>query len=31
MWAEDGDMVRVIGTFSPDNLFSLTLDDNEED
>ncbi len=31
MWAEEGDMVRVIGIFSPDNLFSLTLDDNEED
>ena len=31
MWAEQGDMIRVIGNYSPENLFSLTLDDNEED
>ena len=31
MGAENGDLIRVIGTFSPENLFSLILDDNEED
>jgi len=31
MGAESGDLIRVIGTFSPENLFSLILDDNEED
>ena len=31
MWAENGDMIRVIGCYSPENLFSLTLDDNEDD
>ena len=31
MGAENGDLIRVIGTFSPENIFSLILDDNEED
>jgi hypothetical protein len=31
MWAEEGDMIRVIGSFTPSNKFALTLDDNEED
>ena len=31
MWAEEADMIRVIGTFTPMNRFTLTLDDNEED
>ena len=31
LWAEQGDLIRVLGTFSPENKFTLTLDDNEED
>jgi hypothetical protein len=31
IWAEEGDLIRVIGTFSPSYKFTLTLDDNEED
>lgn len=28
LWVEEGDVVRVIGTFSKDNDFHLNMDDN---
>jgi hypothetical protein len=31
LWAEQGDLIRVIGTFCPENKFTLVLDDNDSD
>jgi len=30
LWAEEGDLVRIIGEFAAGNNFSLILDDDEE-
>ena len=31
LWVEQGDIVRVIGTFSKQNEFHLKMDDNYDD
>lgn len=30
LWAEEGDVIRVLGTFCKENNFTLKIDDSQE-